>query len=186
MPTVRYAGLFMLCMMSAGCAVAPKKPEWPADMPPRSYYESRYTEDLDNQQDQSLQKYLKWVKVFYAGWGGVRGWRSIRAEILADVDAAERERLREGLDDLGKRISGEWAKAYGRRVIDSRMVQVWINAAYEASARREHRRLLNRISRDVDALLAGKLEPGVVSLNRYYPDAAQPPPFDSLDMDSSQ
>lgn len=173
--------LFAVFLLLAACAVAPERAGWPADMPPRSWYVSVYNADARNRESQSLQKYLKWVKVFYNGWGGVRGWRSVQEEILADADPADREGLRRWLEELGRKISGEWAKSYGARAINGQTVQVWVNAAYECSARRDHERLIRAIDRDVDALLAGRLDRSAITLERYYPDAERPPLFEDYD-----
>lgn len=154
----------------AACALVQEKPGWPDNIPPRSYYESRYGADRHNQQYQSQQDYLKWVQRFYAGWGGIDGWHSIREQILADVDAADQESMRRQLDELGRRISPEWAKLSDQRAIVNKTVQTWINAAYEAGARGDHERLLEEISADVDALLTDALEPAAITLSRYYPD----------------
>ena len=169
------------CLLLAACATAPELSRWPVDMPARGYYESLYNHDAENQANQSLEKYLKWVKIFYDGWGGVRGWRSIEEEILADADAAAQQYLRRGMDDLGRKISGEWAKSFSARVINGETVQVWVNAAYECSRRRDHERLMEAIDRDVEALLGGRLDRSAISLERYYPDAEQPPLFEDFE-----
>ncbi len=162
----RYGGLIFVLSFINGCAVTPERAAWPPELPPLAYFESRYAEDPGNSQHQSRQEYLKWVKAFYRGWGGLRGWNAIREELLADADAADRESMRRQLDVLGRRISGEWAKAYGQRVINSKMLQVWVDAANEAAERREYARLLNRLTGDVDALLSGRLDPSMITLDR--------------------
>ena len=178
---LRHGGLLTLVLFLAGCAMAPERPDWPDNLPQRAYYEARYAADEYNQQHQSKQDYLRWVKRFYHGWGGVQGWLSIREQILADVDPADRDYMRDELARLGKRIAAEWAKQSDRRTIFNKTVQVWINAAYEAGTHGDHRRLLRQISTDVDALLADSLQPSQITLSRYYPDAAQPPAVGSLD-----
>lgn len=178
--------LFAVFLLLAACALTPEKAEWPADMPPRSWYVYLYNADTGNQENQSLEKYLKWVRIFYRGWGGVRGWRSIEEEILADTDAADREQLRRGLDDLGRKISGEWAKSYGVRLINGKAVQAWVDAAYECSEQRDHERLLRAIDRDVEALLAGRLNASEITLKRYYPDAEKASPFDDYPLEEEQ
>jgi len=173
-------------LMTASCALVPERPEWPDNLPPRSYYEAQYAADRYNQQFQSKQEYLMWVQRFYTGWGGVQGWHTIREEILAEVDTASQARMRDALRKLDQRISAEWAKESDRRVIVNQTVQVWIDAAYEAGIRGDHWRLLRQISADVDALLAGTLEPSRITLGRYYPDAEQPPAVGNLDKASGQ
>lgn len=171
----RRAILLAVIIMIYGCTITPERRAWPSDLPPRDYYEFLYAEDLGNQEHQSLQEYLKWIKAFYRGWGGLRGWDSIREQILTDVDAAEREAMRRKLDKLGRRISGEWAKANGQRVIDSKTLQVWVNAAYKAGERRDYQQLLVKVTADVEGLLTGALDPSIITLHRYYPDTEPSP-----------
>lgn len=179
---VRRGGILMLVLGLAGCANVPEqRTEWPDNLPPLNYYESRYAADEYNQQYQTRQDYLRWVKRFYTGWGGVQGWFSIREQILADVDPADRSWMRTRLDKLGQRISAEWAKQSDRRAIVNRTVQVWINAAYEAGVHGDHARLVKQIAADVDALLADRLQQSRITLSRYYPDAEKPPAVGSLE-----
>lgn len=178
---------WLILMLLGGCAmIAPERPDWPEYLPPLAYYEARYAADEYNQQYQTKQDYLLWVKRFYHGWGGVQGWLSIREQILADVDPADRAYMHDELTGLGKRIAAEWAKQSDRRTIVNKTVQVWIDAAYEAGVHGDHRHLLHQISTDVDALLANNLKPSRITLSRYYPDADQPPSVGSLDSASEQ
>jgi len=170
----RSGGLAVLMLLMTACATSPQLPEWPANLPPRAYYESAYAADTANQQYQSEQEYLTWVKRFYTGWGGIRGWHSIRKEILNDVPADERTTLRDRLRRLGQRMAAEWAKASDQRALTSKTVQVWSNAAYEASAHRNHMELLQQVNKDLNALLAGTLDADAITLQRYYPDAEMP------------
>ena len=175
----------MLILLLAGCATAPERqlPEWPDNLPPLSYYEARYAADSYNQQHQTKQDYLLWVKRFYKGWGGIQGWLSIREQILADIPQNERAAMREKLNRLGQRIASEWAKQSDRRAIVNKTVQVWINAAHLAGTRDDHERLVRQISTDVDALLSDNLETSRITLSRYYPDAKQPPAVGALQQD---
>jgi len=161
--------------MTAACALIQETPGWPAELPPQSYYESVYAADRHNQEVQSKAGYLLWVKRFYRGWGGIPGWFAIREQVLADVEPDRRDEMAARLNDLGRRIAGEWAKASDRRAILATTVQVWIDAAHEAGAHGDHERLLQQISADVDALLADTMEPAAIRLSRYYPHAEPPP-----------
>lgn len=182
----QYGGLLTVILIGAGCAVAPERSDWPSGLSPLAYYQSLYADDPGNSKHQTWKEYLRWVKAFYLGWGGLRGWNSIREEILADVDAVHQESIRRELEDLGRRISAEWAKAYGQRVINSKMLQVWVDATNEAAERREYVHLLDRVAGDVDALLSGRLDPSMITLSRYYPDAAQPTPVTDAIADPDQ
>lgn len=177
----RCACLISLALMTASCVSLEEKPEWPQELPSRTWYESRYAADPYNQQYQTKQEYMLWVQRFYSGWAGIPGWHSIREQVLADAEPAQRSHLESQMRDLGQRMSAEWAKASDRRRILAGTVQVWIDAANEAGVHGDHERLLQQISDDVDALIAGQLEPRVITLRRYYPDTDPPPSIGSLD-----
>lgn len=177
----RSGGLVVLMLFLTACATSPQLPEWPGNLPPRAYYESAYAADSANQEHQTEQEYLTWVKRFYSGWGGVRGWQAISKEIVNDAPADERMAIRERLRQLGQRMAAEWAKASGERALTGKTVQVWSNAAYEASAHRNYMELLNQVSQDLTALLAGRLDEGDITLQRYYADAEMPPAVGALE-----
>jgi len=162
--------LLAVALLAAGCATAPEQPAWPAGIPPRAHFEARYATDPQNQQVQTEAEYLQWVRRFFTGWAGIRGWHSVRDDLLAETEPARREAVRARLDALGRRIAGEWAKASPQRAVRTRTIQVWGNAALEAVERGEQMTLVEAIAADVDALLAGELAPAEIRLQRYYPE----------------
>ena len=60
----------------SGCVTPPpKSDDWPKQLPEKSFYLEQYAADRDNQQVQSQEDYLKWVKRFYLGWPFYpKGW----------------------------------------------------------------------------------------------------------------
>jgi len=158
-------------VLCAACARAPvDRVTWPEDLPPLNYYEREYQRDQSNQSVQSKEDYLKWVRRFYRGWNLYPdGWNDTIRDILLGVeDDNARERLRKKLARLGKLISAEWAKSSDDRAIRSRELSVWGQALLKAVNMNEEERLVDRVTGDVNALLARRLDPTEVSLTRYY------------------
>ena len=169
---------FILAIL-AGCTLAPvREVDWPADIPPKSYYERLYDNDAADRAAQTEDEYLTWVIRFYVGWEGFpSGWRDISREASDTVPPERHEVVRNKFSRLGKFISGEWAKDAVSRVIFTNTVAVWGDALFEAAEREEVEALLDRVGGDVESLLARQLDPETITLDRYYADTDYEFPF---------
>lgn len=162
--------VLLIAILGAACVRAPvDRIEWPDDIPELEYYEQLYNQDLENQAVQSKKEYLMWVLRFYQGWKLHQdGWHSTTRDILNGIeDGPRKSRLRSKLARLGKLISGEWAKDSDSRRIRSRELSIWGQALLSYMDRGEEELFVDRVTRDVEALRAEKLEPQEVHLNRY-------------------
>jgi len=161
--------IFSLFLVS-GCTHL--KDQWPDQVPSRTEFVNSYDEDTHNKNIQTREEYLLWVQRFYLGWEIYkRGWLKMTNELLAAVDETpEQKKIIEAkMHDLGLKISREWAKKTKQRRIYTRHVAIWGNALLESLNNGECMLLIDKVNDDVDALLAHKIEPKIITENRYYP-----------------
>ena len=84
---------------------------WPEALPAREYFPKRKKKDKDNQLVQSKVDYLNWVVSFYEGTLiAPVGWLDLQSIVLEIAEPESRPELDKQLTDLGRLISGEWAK----------------------------------------------------------------------------
>lgn len=160
----------LLTTLTASCVRAPvERVEWPDDLPPVDHYQQVYERDAQNQAVQPREEYLIWVVRFYKGWKLYQdGWQTTTRDVLYAVeDAARKERMRTKLARLGQLISAEWAKKSADRRIRSRELSIWGQVLLKAMNRNEEEKLIDQVTRDVNALLAGRLDPADINLERY-------------------
>ncbi len=169
---VRHLLVTFIFLFLAGCATTTPQNAavWPQDLPPYSYYVEQYDSDPVNQEEQSFDSYLRWVKNFFNGTDFyANGWMSTSQEALSYIeDETERELLAEKLAWLGKRISAEWAKSNKVRLITSRHVSIWGVSLEEALAQGKVLLYADSVQRDIDAILAGRIEPKDITNYRYF------------------
>lgn len=164
------AGLLIATATVASCVRAPvERLEWPDGLPPIDHYERIYKMDAENRSVQTREQYLQWVVRFYKGWKLYQdGWHMTTRDVLHDMeDGAGKHRMREKLAHLGKLISGEWAKNSDSRRIRSRELSIWGQALVESMAGGGEEALIDRVTRDVEALVSGDLEPIEINHQRY-------------------
>jgi len=169
--------LFMMSMLCVACAGLSVKPtEWPEDLPPMDYYENAYEQDSRNQALQSREKYLTWVRRFYKGWDLYQdGWLVTTRDILLGIeDDAARQQVEEKLFELGKLLSAEWAKESPERAVQTRELSIWGQALLKSLDRQRQEKLVDHVTRDVNALLGGSLDRTDINLKRYLETAAGP------------
>lgn len=169
--SIKTISLVLLALLASGCTtVSQQKADWHQNWPERSYYESQYTADISNQSAQSRDDYIKWVKRYYNGWAFYpEGWDWLTETVLKEIeDYPQRLRLKEKMYSIGERISAEWAKNADHRQINSKHLLVWADAVKRSVIESEEEALADKVSVDVDALLAGKLNPSDVRLSRYF------------------
>lgn len=117
---------------------------------------------------QSKASYLRWVARFYQGWAlAPTGWLAVERQTLEGVHPGRRSVLAHKLARLGRRIAAEWAKHEQVRRIDTRSLMVWAGVAREAQGDGREELVIERIARDVEALLSGELHASEVERARY-------------------
>ncbi len=79
-----------------------------------AYFKKEYAEDKANQEFQTEQEYVRWVREFYEAQATIltpAGWSEQSKNLLARLETSDaRANVRELMDSLGKRIAAEWAK----------------------------------------------------------------------------
>jgi hypothetical protein len=145
--------------------------QWPSNIPPRSYFLKVYGEDPDNKRIQTQEEYLTWILRFYNGWELYRrGWVKMTHELVTQVeDPRQINEITEKMERIGRLVSGEWAKKTDKRTIYVRQVSIWGNALLESIDRNEPLSLVTRVNQDVDDLLAHKINPDIITADRYFP-----------------
>jgi len=163
----------LAALLLAACARTPPATEpaveWPADLPPLEFYEAAYAEDASNRAVQTRKKYLSWVVRFYKGWDLYQdGWDATMRDILLGIEGREnKDRVEAKLEALGRAISAEWAKDADDRRVHSRELSIWGQALLKALNADREEILIDKVTRDVEALMAGRMERTDVSLKRY-------------------
>ena len=79
-----------------------------------AYFKGKYAADKANQEFQTEQVYVGWVRQFYEAQATVltpAGWIEQSTSLLARLESSDAQaNAQELLDSLGKRIASEWAK----------------------------------------------------------------------------
>ena len=141
---------------------------WPETLPGREYFEANYEKDKDNQLVQSKIDYLGWVVSFYEGTLiAPVGWLELQTIVLEIAEPADRLELDKQLTDLGRLISGEWAKENNGRVIDSRLLSLWGSVMQLSDDPQVQAQAVVLIEKDVNALLNRQLMPEAITDERY-------------------
>lgn len=147
------------------------KDQWPDQVPNRSLFIKAYNADTQNKQIQTQEEYLLWIQRFYMGWEIYRnGWLKVTNQLTEQTaDDQDKKIIEKKMQQIGLKISCEWAKKSRHRKIFTRHVSIWGNALLESLDRNEPLLLIDKVNADVDALLAHKLQPKTITENRYYP-----------------
>ena len=97
-----------------------------------------------------------WFKKFYEGTLFVKGWKHHMHEMLRQAPPGEKEKIRELLESLGKKIGYEWAKDNEIRKINTAMLQQWGNDLHKATKNGTDTLIakLHSLDREVDDLLS--------------------------------
>lgn len=171
-----FAGLLL---MLGACASLPeemtgKDSVWPEEIPSRDYFVQAFERDAANQQAQTRKDYLTWIVRFYRGWALYpRGWNWLTEEVVDSVSVDERAQVEGQMVSLGQRISAEWAKNRDLRSVNTNHLMIWGDALKIAVRDGSQLDLAEKISRDVDALLAREMSPDTIDLDRYLAGGAE-------------
>lgn len=162
--------LSLFLLLSACATQTTVKRDWPEGIPARGYFETVYAADLRNQQEQTLEDYLKWVVRYYDGWELYRrGWKDVTEDLVTQIEEPDRaEEIRNKMNDIGQSIAGEWAKKTNTRRIYTRHVAIWGNALVESMSRGEQVKLIDIVASDINKLLAERLPVNAITADRYY------------------
>jgi hypothetical protein len=163
--------ILVLIFVLPGCAVfSAKEAAWPNELKHHDYFTSVYQQDPNNSKFQDLDQYLSWVMSFYQGTElYAKGWNSITAELLhKNQDPEAAAAVQNKMERLGLLISGEWAKNNRTRLITSRHVSIWGNALIKSLEQGETLELLDRVTIDVEDLLARRLAAEAITEDRFY------------------
>ncbi len=158
-----------ILLLTAGCSNL--KDQWPDQVPKRSLFLKAYQLDEENKRIQSQEEYLLWIQRFYLGWEIYRnGWLKVTNQLMEEThNPDDRKNVEKKMQQIGLKISREWAKKHKQRKIFTRHVSIWGNALLESLDRNEPLALIEKVNADVDALLAHKLQPKAITASRYYP-----------------
>ena len=118
--------------------------------------------------DRSKVDYLDWVVSFYEGTLiAPVGWLDLQSIVLEIAEPESRPELDKRLTDLGRLISGEWAKENNKRVIDSRLLSLWGSVMQLSDDPQVQAQAILLIEKDVNALLNRQLIPEAITDERY-------------------
>ncbi len=159
--------LSLVCLLSACAQVK----EWPASIPSETYFVNYYQQDTSNQEVLSKEDYLMWVQRFYVGWELYHGgWVKITQNFVDTIDDQQaKDQALSKLAEIGRLVSAEWAKHQNYRAINTRHLSIWGMALSESALREDQLNQLNRMQHDVEALLAGSMQPDDIKEDQYYP-----------------
>ena len=95
------------------------------------------------------------------------GWLELQRIVLEIAEPESRPELDKRLTDLGRLISGEWAKENNKRVIDSRLLSLWGSVMQLSDDPQVQAQAILLIEKDVNALLNRQLIPEAITDERY-------------------
>ncbi|MFT5571160.1 MAG: hypothetical protein ACI9FR_000068 [Cryomorphaceae bacterium] len=145
---------------------------WPSNIPARSIfvdaYETQVAAGINNER---LHSHLGWVLKFYQGTVLYpTGWNGLIERLVNSLENFDDQTLaRSRLELLGLAICIEWAQTNSARNIDSANIAVWGSALRSSVERGDQFSFINKVEADAADLIAGKLNPRDISLERYYP-----------------
>ena len=164
---LRKSLFFLWVLFPLGCSVTGPI-FWPEKLPELAYFEANYKRDKDNQLVQSKADYLGWVVSFYEGTLiAPVGWLNLQSIVVEIAEPKDRLELGKQLTELGRVISGEWAKENDKRVIDSRLLSLWGSVIQLSDDPRVQTQAILLIEKDVSALLNRQLTPESITDERY-------------------
>ena len=177
--------LMVSCLLLTSCSLFKIEPrDWPANWPPESYFQAIYDLDQANQTAQSYAEYIVWVKRFYSGWVFYpSGWDGMVEQLLATKeDPALQAWFRQGMLEIGAKISSEWAKDDYHRLINSQHLLNWSDAVRRSVAQGQEVWLLAEINQDVAALLNASVTASSIEQKRYFASSRDiDEPYDEFD-----
>ena len=170
--TIKLILLALISTSISACHFKQTESNWPDNIPKRSIFVEAYNEQvLAGNNNSSLNGHLTWIKRFYQGLSIYPGWNDmtkIVIESLSDLPIAEQKNTSKRLSQLGQKIAIEWAQSNDKRNIDSANINVWGNALRTSVKEKQQLNFISRVEKDVDDLIARKLNMRTITYDRYY------------------
>jgi len=164
-------GLMILLTLSGCVSYSRMANDWPSEIPPMDLFVEAYENDQANQEIQSMEAYLVWVKRFYQGWVVYdNGWLKVSQNLSESMPVNERAAANHRIAEIGLKIAPEWAKEKTDRYIFTDMVVVWGEALLEALDRGEVFRYMDSVEQDLQLLSEGQIQRRDIFMQRYFPD----------------
>ena len=162
--------VIILAALQACSANQATETAWPDELPPHEYFLNLYQQDSTNNNIQNLDQYMTWVIRFYQGSELYpNGWNSVTQTLLLGIkDLESANGVEDKMARLGLLISGEWAKNNSTRLINTRHISIWGNALLKSLEHGETLELIDRVTADVEDLLASRISSDVITENRFY------------------
>ena len=156
----------------AGCQTYKLDSSWPTDMPKRQLFIDGYLDKrgIKTASESELGYHLGWIKRFYQGTTLYPvGWLSASQRYLGSIESPNQKTIIEKrLETLGVKIANEWAQDNSIRLINNSNIATWASAMRTAAERQEHQSFLDKVEKDVDALVSGKMSMREISYERYF------------------
>lgn len=162
----------VIAMILSGCVShIGVSTDWPGELPPVKLFVEAYENDQINQEVQSMEDYLLWVKRFYQGWVVYdNGWLKMSRDLVEQMPSNQREAASQRIAEIGLVIAPEWAKEKTDRYIFTDMVAVWGEALLEALNRGEVFEYMDSVEQDLKMLKNGQIQRQDIFMQRYFPD----------------
>jgi hypothetical protein len=156
------------CSMLLTSCITSKIDNWPQSIPAKQHFAQAYSLDQQNQRLQAQTEYLEWIVSFYEGSLAYQsGWLDLESALLDGAESQRLAQLDSRLEAMGATIGSEWAKHNDVRLIDSRMLSLWVSVLQLSRGVGQQRQTIELISSDVDGLLSGKLAKEDIVESRY-------------------
>ena len=163
--------LSILVVLSA-CQTLNSQNNWPKDVPDRQLFVNAYKQQTGLPAiGSALEKHLLWVKRFYKGSVIYPvGWNKMTEMLLDSLEENnDFPDAKQRIDALGKRICIEWAQDNSIAKIRSSNIAVWGAALRKAVKNQQQKSSIEKVERDVEALISGQLTSKEINQARYYP-----------------
>ena len=169
---IRLSVVMTLSLILSACQSYKLDDNWPSDIPPRKIFIDGYLEkrDLTQATDAELSYHLGWIKKFYQGTTLYpNGWLSASEQFIATIDSrSEKKSVAKRMQKLGIAIGNEWAQDNSIRLINNTNMVTWASAMRTAAERNTHSVFLDKVEKDVQALLSEEISSRDIKYDRYF------------------
>ena len=166
------ASVILILLVLSGCQTIDTTSNWPSNLPDRQLFVDEYNKSFNAGENFiELEPHLSWIKRFYQGTVLYpQGWLKVSDTVLDSLTSVQdKNNVAPRLNDLGFKISNEWAKDNAVRKITSSNIIVWGGGLRTAAKEGSQLDFLNKVEQDVDAMLRGELKAEDIQRTRYFP-----------------